>query len=266
MKIRLILLCVLSMVIYALWGSKLFAMVGGKVNGESWGEVKKEDRKVGGSFNGVVVKSGIDVYFSIGSEEKVTVEADEKALSKIVTEVRGNDLYVYVDGNLYNVNVMKVYVTSKALENVDCSSGSDFHLETSLKSEKLRLRISSGSDFYGEKGIETSSLELDASSGSDTRINLTTKTLMVDISSGSDVMINGAVEKLDLRASGGSDFKGRDLKAVNCIIDASGASDVSVFATGEVEVEASGASDVSLKGSPNIRRQKVSGAADVDID
>ncbi|GAB4345248.1 MAG: hypothetical protein OHK0038_25480 [Flammeovirgaceae bacterium] len=266
MKIRSVLFLVSSIAIFAFWGSKLFAMSGGKVNGKRWGEVKKEERKVQGSFSGVVVKSGIDIFFSIGNEEKVTVEADEKALDKIITEVRGNDLYVYVDGNLRNVNVMKVYITAKILENVDCSSGSDFYLETPLKSEKLRLRIRSGSDFNGEKGVETVSLDLDASSGSDTRINLTTKSLLVDISSGSDVMITGSAESLDLNASGGSDFKGRDLKAGNCKINASGASDVNIFATGEVEIEASGASDISLKGSPSVRRQKVSGAANVEID
>ena len=45
------------------------------------GKVVKEDRAVSG-FTGIEVDKGIDVYLSMGSTEKVTVEADDNVIGQ----------------------------------------------------------------------------------------------------------------------------------------------------------------------------------------
>jgi hypothetical protein len=64
-------------------------------------------------------------------------------------------------------------------------------------------------------------------------------------------------------ASGGSDFKGYDLVAEVCELEASGASDIEITANREISARASGASDILYRGKPAVKEAKSSGASSV---
>jgi hypothetical protein len=64
-------------------------------------------------------------------------------------------------------------------------------------------------------------------------------------------------------ANGASDFKGFDLQADNCDVEASGASDIKVTVNKELNARASGASGVHYKGDGVIRDLRTSGASNV---
>ena len=76
-------------------------------------------------------------------------------------------------------------------------------------------------------------------------------------------ILSGTAKTLAINASGGSDFDGKKLEAVNCKVNTSGASDVWVYASGEIEMEASGASDIHYKGSAKVVSSKASGGSDI---
>ncbi len=82
---------------------------------------------------------------------------------------------------------------------------------------------------------------------------------------GADVTGNGVTESYRLRASDGSDVDLVDLQATSVEIDASGGTDVWVFASESITVEASGAADVEVFGSPVNVNISESGAADVSL-
>ncbi len=82
---------------------------------------------------------------------------------------------------------------------------------------------------------------------------------------GADVTGNGVTESYRLRASDGSDVDLVDLQATSVEIDASGGTDVWVFASESITVEASGAADVAVFGSPVNVNISESGAADVSL-
>lgn len=82
---------------------------------------------------------------------------------------------------------------------------------------------------------------------------------------GADVTGNGVTESYRLRASDGSDVDLVDLQATSVEIDASGGTNVWVFASESITVEASGAADVEVFGSPVNVNISESGAADVSL-
>lgn len=205
------------------------------------GNVIEQKREVG-SFDIIKVQSGLDLYITQGSPASLTVKADENLMEKIITRVEGNTLYLDVRGSIRNAKAMDVYVTVENLRELHASGGSDVVAEEGLKLEELKLFCSGGSD---------------------TRMKLDVGSLWCETSGGSDAILSGTVKTLAINASGGSDFDGKKLEAVNCKVNTSGASDVWVYASGEIEMEASGASDIHYKGSAKVVSSKASGGSDI---
>jgi hypothetical protein len=87
----------------------------------------------------------------------------------------------------------------------------------------------------------------------------------IEASGAVDVNGEGQLDTYELVASGASDVDFSDLTAVDVTIEISGASDVTLSASGSVTGEVSGASDVTVEGSPNNVVVETSGASDFDV-
>jgi|SRR5882724_6066612 len=209
-------------------------------------DANAEKRNVSG-YHAIEVSGGIDLFLSQG-EESVAVSASEtKFRDRIITEVKNGVLKIWYDYKS-NLNLdwgnrkMKAYVSFKNLDKLEGSGGSDITVEGSIKITSLNLGVSGGSDFEGK--VELNDLKVDASGGS-------------------DVKISGSVKKLDIDASGGSDFKGYELAADVCNLEASGGSDVYITINKELSAEASGGSDVFYKGNGTVREMRSSGSSSI---
>ena len=103
--------------IFSSCGADLFNRIEGNRN------VITEKRKISDSFNGVKVSSGIDLYMKQGNQTELSVEADENLHDYIITEVNGDQLHIYVDGNIWRAKAKKVYLTLIELKELKASSG-----------------------------------------------------------------------------------------------------------------------------------------------
>lgn len=204
-----------------------------------------ELRKVG-SFTGIDVSGGIDIYISAGDEAIAVSASKPEYRDRIRTEVQNGVLKIWYDskwGISINGNKdLKAYVSYKTLKSLEASGGSDITAESTISSSDLALHVSGGSDFKGAVDVSK---------------------LSVRQSGGSDVKISGKATNLSVDASGGSDFKGYDLVADVCDLEASGACDIEITANRELSARASGASDIHYKGNPTIKEAKASGASSV---
>jgi hypothetical protein len=204
-----------------------------------------EPRNVG-SFTGIDVSGGIDLFISHGDEAVVVSASRTEVRDRIKTEVRNGILRIWYDSK-WSVTIngnrnMKAYVSYKTLKSLEASGGSDIKTDGVINGSELALRISGGSDFKGA-------------------VNLTK--LSVRQSGGSDVRISGKTTTLSVDASGGSDFRGYDLVTDVCDLEASGASDIEITANQELTARASGASDIHFRGKANVKEAKASGASSV---
>jgi hypothetical protein len=205
-----------------------------------------EKRNVSG-FHGIEIASGIDLYFSQGDEAVAVSAADLSDRDRIRTEVSNGVLKIYMDTKGFHWGTsgnrkLRAYVSSKILDKLAASGGSDVYIKEGLKGEKLDMHLSGGSDFKGK---------------------LTVGRLSIEQSGGSDSFISGTVSDLSVNASGGSDFNGYDLAADLCVVDASGGSDVHLTVNKELTVDASGGSDVYYKGAGVIKAQQTSGSSSI---
>ena len=207
---------------------------------------KTETRNVGGSFNGIDVSSGIDLYIRMGETEEVKIVANNDIIDKIITKVEGGVLKIYVkQNNWFNWSgneKRKAYVTVKELKSIDASAGSDVKSENTLKGDDLKVS---------------------ASSGSDLTLDLFCKNLKVDTSSGSDAKLSGKVKYLTASSSSGSDLDARNLESVICKVSVSSGSDATVNVSEELEASASSGGDIDYYGNPSVKNIDESSGGDV---
>jgi hypothetical protein len=190
--------------------------------------VTKSERNVG-SFTGIKVSSGVDVYLKQGDNETVTVEADENLHEYIITEVKGGVLHVYTDANIREAEKERVYVTMKEINSVATSSAGDVMGESPVRSERL---------------------ELSASSAGDITLEIYAKEVKADLSSSGDMTLRGETDNLNADLSSAGDLNAYDLKAREADISVSSAGDADVNVTDKITARASSAGDINYKGDP----------------
>jgi len=206
----------------------------------------RQTRKITG-FHGVSVSSGIDLFLTQKTVEEVYVEAESEDLDKIITEVEGGVLKIYIKEKSWfnmkwNSKPRKVYVSFITLDKLDASAGSDVKSQSTLKLDKLKLNVSSGSD---------AKLEIEAN-----EIN-------VQSSSGSDVSLKGKSTFMQADASSGSDINAGEFQSKKCIASASSGSDIRINVTEELDANASSGGDISYTGNPAAKDINESSGGDV---
>lgn len=87
--------------------------------------------------------------------------------------------------------------------------------------------------------------------------------LSLHTSGASKINVSGEAAKFFVKVSGASNIDAANLSTVDADIDASGASKVSIFATGDLRMDASGASKILYSGNPKNVDKSSSGASSV---
>ncbi len=191
-------------------------------------DVVKQERSAG-SFSGVRVSTGIDVYLKQGDKMSLAVEADENLHEYIITEVTNGVLHVYTDVNIREAEMKRVYVTMTEINSISTSSAGDV---------------------IGETPVKTDNLELSASSAGDIKLEVYAKNIEADISSSGDVTLTGEADMIDVTLSSAGDLNAYNLKVREAEISVSSAGDADVYVTERFTARASSAGDINYKGDP----------------
>jgi hypothetical protein len=202
------------------------------------------------NFNGVIVSSGIDLYLTQGTSEKVVLKGTKDLMEKVkVSKTAEGALKFEIErGSSWG----------------NWSFGKDEYVKAYISFKTLNTLIASGgSDVYGKNQFKLKSLTIQASGGSDVKLDLSVSDLKIASSGGSDIFLKGNASSFMVQASGGSDVKAFGLVADELIAKLSGGSDGEFDVEKSITVAASGASDVRYKGAAVKKSISSSGASDV---
>lgn len=186
-----------------------------------------------GSFTGVKVAEGIDVYLKKGDKESVRVEVYGTRLDNVITEVSGSYLKVHMrdeDRDDRNANV-KVYVTYVKID---------------------KLSASSAGSIFSEGTIATNSMEISSSSAANVEITINANgPVEVSSSSAGEVEIKGKAKSLLAEASSAGEIDAYDLEAQKVTADASSAGSIKVNVSEELNAQASSGGSIRYRGNPD---------------
>jgi hypothetical protein len=189
--------------------------------------VRKE--RTAGSFTGIKVSTGIDVYLTQGDKMNLVVEADENLHEYIMTEVKNGILNIYTDANIRQAERKRVYVSMKEINS---------------------LSSTSAGDIYGETPVRTDNLKLSASSAGDIKLEVYADNVEARISSSGDITLTGEAQTLNANLSSAGDLNAYNFKVKDADLNVSSAGDANVYVTEKLNARASSAGDIYYKGDP----------------
>lgn len=211
-----------------------------RVNGNR--NVVTADRSTSQKFTKINVSTGLDLYLSQGTKNKVTLEADENLHDIIITEVNDGVLKIYSEKSIWQAKARKVFVTVKNLEGLTATSGSDVYTEDVLKVETIKVS---------------------ATSGADIRIALDADTVETSATSGSDIRISGTANNHTSRANSGASIEAYKLISKNATVNVSSGADINIYASESINAKASSGGDIDFKGNPREINKKSSSGGSV---
>ena len=191
--------------------------------------VVSQERNVG-NFTGIEAGGAFVVYLTIKDQTSVVVESDENLMDAIETKVQGGKLKISSSG-IRNATKLNIYVSAPEINYLNLSGAAKLESNNMLQSQTM---------------------EIIASGASEIDVEVNADILTVDASGASDVDLKGNAGQSKITASGASNVKAKDLITESADINASGASNVTINASENVNTQTSGASDVKILGDPNI--------------
>jgi len=198
-----------------------------RINGNQ--NVVKEDRTIKEDFTKIRVSTGLDLYISQGSKNKITVETDENLQEIIITEVLNGELKIYVEKNIWRAKARKIYVIIKNLEAITATSGSDVYTNETLK---------------------VNNLNISATSGANIKISVEANTIETTATSGSDIEISGITNDYFSNATSGASIDGYELKSENATVNVTSGASINVFASESINAKATSGGNIDFKGNP----------------
>lgn len=185
------------------------------------------------NFSGIDVSEGIKVELTYGNKEFVEVSADKEYIDKVMTELNGDELDIYIKGNNWKgwKKHILVKVTAKTIKSIDVSSGASLTTQNLLESETLKMS---------------------ASSGANMKVAFKAPNVKCSASSGASASLKGAAKFLNTQASSGAGIDAMDVVAMQVNADVSSGAHIKVHAEKELEADASSGGSLKYSGNPKM--------------
>ncbi len=218
-----------TQLILALGMSLIFSSCNFNFGQKGNGNVITQERSVPENFTEIKGGSGLDIYLTQSTENKISVEADENLHPYIITDIKNGKLTIKTTENISRSKSKKVYVTFQEVSKIESSSGADIEGNSLIKSEVLSLSSSSGSEM---------------------KLEVLSKDISAKTSSGAELELSGKVSSFSGKASSGSELDAEDLLIVNCTASASSGAVIKVNVKEKLDARASSGGEIAYYGNP----------------
>ena len=190
---------------------------------------QSETRNVG-SFKGIKVSEGIDVYLKKGDKEALRIEGTGIKTGDVITEVSGDYLKIHMkDGEYPNMRTVKAYVTYLSID---------------------KLSASSAANIFAEGTIKTRHLAVSASSAATIDIEIDVEELEVGASSAADVELRGKAKNVEINVASAGEVDAYDLESEIVEVEVNSAGSAKVNATKEIDAQANSGGSIRYRGNP----------------
>ena len=217
---------------------------------------KKRESRTVTPFHTIVTGMAINVNYTAASNYSLVVEADNRVLDNVKTEVRDGVLYITYTGKvtIRNSNQTTIHLTGRDLRKVRASTSSDVVLNMAKSSplSEFSMDIASAATVvFDHIYADEVNIELASTASIIGEIRDAQK-VDIDLSSASELTLSGNCHTLRVDASSSSEADLENLKAVVANVDASSAASVTVWVSESLTADASSAADILYRGEQGV--------------
>jgi hypothetical protein len=196
-------------------------------------QVNSEERKVD-QFTYVDLAISANVYLTQDNTQKVVIEASERDMKEILTEVKNGHLKIKTDGWANLKDDVKVYISMSKLDGIGLFGSGNIVAEKEFKAGSLGLAVSG--------------------SGNIRLPNLTATSVDCAISGSGDITVSGPGKATSLEAaiSGSGSIDAGNFEVNTVEIAVSGSGDCTVNASDKIQAHVSGSGNIYYKGNAQL--------------
>lgn len=180
-------------------------------------------------FSEVSVSNGAHVYLEKGIGATARVEAEDNIMEFVKTEIRGDELHVYLDRCTINSKPVNVYVTFENIDSLEVQTAGRIIGNSIIKSEDIKISSSSA----GNIDVEVEAIDL-----------------TLESSTVGSITVKGKTDKLYADASSSGKINAFELVAEDVYATVSSAGIAQVYASDKFNADASSGGKVQYKGNP----------------
>jgi hypothetical protein len=210
-----------------------------------------ETRKIT-EFSKVEVETGIQLIFTESSAASLLVEADdEQHLQKIITEIEGNTLKIYLDNKknkLHTYQVLRVTVSQNNVSSFRAKSGASIAITNEINVPKASVTIDSGAEFKGN--IKADEVKLDVNSGANYQGKIEATSVFGDFDSGARIELSGKSKTTTIKIDSAAKCQAIDFATQVATIDADSTGEIAITVNQVLDAKASSLATIKYYGAP----------------
>jgi len=213
------------------------------------------------AFSKLDIGGPFEVIIEKGNEESAKIIAEGVSLEKIITEVRGSTLDVYLEKGDYRNIKVKIYLTYKNIDAIDKSGSGNLTCNSDLSATGFDLGLS-GSGNVTSKKIKTQQIKIRKSGSGNIKISsLETDDADLSLSGSGDLEISDGYSKTQsIHVSGSGNVRANDVKSNECIASISGSGNISVNVSQSLSGLISGSGNIVYDGDAQVKKMGISGS------
>ncbi len=188
------------------------------------------------NFEGILVKSGIDVILTQSNEEKIEIRG-LKTFAEDITVTKNDS------------GVVKFEMHKFTLKNWKWGKNQSLKIYVSFKNLK-KIKLSECATILADSVLTLDTLNVKIDDGSDIKLNLNAKSLNLVIENGSNIHLYGNVKNFNLIGTNASSVKAFNLVSTNLFAWLYNGTDAELFANEYLSIVAKNGSDAVYKGNP----------------
>jgi predicted ester cyclase len=192
-------------------------------------------------FHAISLQGVGTLHIQQGDTESLTIEAENKVLDRIASEVQSGVLTIQPARSIRTRRPITYTLTVKQLDSIELSGAGAIEMDA-LQTDQLHLSASGAG-----------SVEID---------QLTAQTLDATVSGNTQATLGGTVDSQTVTLDGSARYDASALASQTATVTAQGATQAVVQVSGSLDATASGVSRIVYIGNPSVQ-QNVSGAASV---
>lgn len=191
------------------------------------------------TFDGLGLGVSATVYIKKGSQQKVTIKAQQNIIDNISTKVSKGSWKVKFKKKTKNYDDITIYVTMAELS--DLSIGG------------------SGSIIVEDKFSTSGNIDLSIGGSGEIQLAAAAQQISCSIGGSGEIDLKGSANKLSISIAGSGEINAFGMQAQYCEVSSAGSGDVEVSVSDELSVSMAGGGDVRYKGNPKVDKSIVGG-------
>lgn len=202
------------------------------------------EERTAGNFTAISASRSIHVFLAQGETSAITVKADDNLLPYLKTEIKGDQLKIYIseDIEIKSYEKMEVYVTAPQIKEIRVTTSASLETTTPWKVKELKIN---------------------STTSADVRMNIDAQAVNVSATTSSEVDLKGKAYSLDASITTSAEVDAPDLTVEHATMKITTSGEAKINVISQLTYSVTTGGDLTYSGNPELIKPRTSSGGSV---